>query len=126
MTSAHSHPSRKAGFRLRKEGEGHRTTSKGTPLGLTGARVTQVSSLAHGPSVADRGHLGMLSILFSLNEYARLNTSKNTYGSRSLHPPSRGGSGRCNHWAGPGRCRRDGRGYCHIHLCRCHTRHLER
>lgn len=69
MTSAHSHPSGKAEFRLRKEGEQQKAMSKNIQLGPgrhRGLRVTLWASLALLRVMW--GWLDTVSLFFSLNE----------------------------------------------------------
>ena len=130
MTSAHSHPSGKAGFRLRNDGEQHKAVSKNIQPGPGKHRGLRVTLWALLPLLrVTWGWLDsqpLLLIEWKWNGKSQGLSCRNTHGFHSLLPPSHVGSGRCNHWAGPGRCRRDGRGYCHIHWCRCHTLPLRR
>ena len=129
-TSAHSHPSGKAGFRLRNDGEQHKAVSKNIQPGPGKHRGLRVTLWALLPLLrVTWGWLDsqpLLLIEWKWNGKSQGLSCRNTHGFHSLLPPSHVGSGRCNHWAGPGRCRRDGRGYCHIHWCRCHTLPLRR
>lgn len=130
MTSTHSHSSGKAEFRLGKEWGWQNAPSKTATLGFgsqgdSGDLWGFTASCVSGRRLAGRGQHPRLGDWKCEVKCQRLSSS-NTYGFHSLLPPSCVGSGRYNHWAGPGKYQHDGKGYCHIHWCRCHILHLSR
>lgn len=130
MTSTHSHSSGKAEFRLRKEQGWQNAPSKTATLGFerqgdSGDLWGFTASCVSGMRLAGRGQHPRLGDWKCEVKCQRLSSS-NTYGFHSLLPPSCVGSGRYNHWAGPGKYQHDGKGYCHIHWCWCHILHLSR